>query len=148
MTKDVLVSICGTQYDDSGSQLPIEVITTGDYYFKNEKHYVMFDEVVEGTEGITKSTFKFSRDECLMKRTGATNVQMIFDTGNKTVSSYATPFGSLVIGIDTNNIDYKESEEQISIDIDYALDINYEFIADCKLRVDIRPAGSRVNLTS
>lgn len=146
MTKEVLVSICGTHINESGENDPIEVITTGDYYFKNDKHYVMFDEVLEGTDGITRSTFKFDPRECLMKRTGATNVQMIFDRDNKTVSSYMTPFGSIVIGIDTNRIDYSESEELISIDIGYALDVNYEYLADCRLRVDIRPRGSRLEL--
>ncbi|MBQ3786125.1 MAG: DUF1934 domain-containing protein [Lachnospiraceae bacterium] len=146
MTKDVMITVCGTQYDENGVAQPIEVITPGDYYFKNNKHYVIFDELIEGTGGVTRSTFKFSKDECLMKRTGAANVQMIFNTANKTVSSYLTPFGSFMIGIDTNSIDCSESEDSISVDIDYALDVNYEYLADCKLRVDIKPRGSQISL--
>ena len=53
MTKDVLLSISGLHYDVAGvteedENEPIEVITPAAYYFKNGKHYVIYDEVVEG----------------------------------------------------------------------------------------------------
>lgn len=149
MTKDVLVSISGMQYDDlGGNPEPIEVITPGDYFFRNNKHYVLFDEVVEGTSGVTKNTLKISPKEVSLNRRGATNVQMIFSSENKTVSSYATPFGNLLIGIETSDINCEESEDRISLVVDYDLDVNYEFLAECKLKVDISPRNERLSLLS
>ena len=48
MTRDVLVTISGLQVmqQESGVE-PVDLITAGDYYKKNDKHYVIFDEVME-----------------------------------------------------------------------------------------------------
>ena len=42
MTKDVLISIRGLQVlvDEEGVQEPVEVLNTGQYYFKNNQHYI------------------------------------------------------------------------------------------------------------
>lgn len=146
MTRDVLVSVTGTQFGTEGENEPIEVITTGDYYYKNNKHYVLYDEVIEGTDGVTKNTLKFSDGELSIKRSGATNVQMIFNKENKTMSNYGTPYGNLLIGVDTNQITCNESEDKISIDVDYTLDVNYEFLADCKISVNVSPREKGISL--
>ena len=55
MTKDVIVSINGLQIARQNEESePIEVITAGDYYKKNDKHYIIYDEVAEGFEGVKK----------------------------------------------------------------------------------------------
>ena len=40
MTRDVLIRISGQQAMD-GDEHNVEVIITGDYFFKNGKHYVV-----------------------------------------------------------------------------------------------------------
>lgn len=137
MTKDVMIHIKGTQYDESGGQAPIEVITRGTYYEKNNKNYVIYEEIVVDTGGSTKNTLKFSDDEVSLKRTGDSNVQMIFSPNSKTVSNYRTPFGNLAIGIDTNEIVFNENDRKMTLDVKYALDVNYEFLANCELSVII-----------
>ncbi len=53
MTKDVLLSISGLQFaaKEEEDVEPVEVITAGGYYKKNGKHYIMYDEVMEGLKG-------------------------------------------------------------------------------------------------
>ena len=46
MTKDVLVSISGAHTLDGDSD-DISVITAGSYYYKNGKHFIIYDEVVD-----------------------------------------------------------------------------------------------------
>ena len=62
MTKDVLVSISGMQMaindGESNDDEPIEVLSPGTYYYKNGKHYVFFEEVAEGLQGVTKTQIK------------------------------------------------------------------------------------------
>ena len=50
MTKDVLVSISGA-HTLNGESDDVSVITAGSYYYKNGKHYIIYDEVVDGVEG-------------------------------------------------------------------------------------------------
>ena len=58
MTKDVLVKISGLQFAEDQDNGPVEIITTGNYYKKNGKHYILYDEVQEGFDGVTKSVIK------------------------------------------------------------------------------------------
>ena len=136
MTKEVLISMSGLQFS-SDSEDAVEVITVGNYYLKNEKHYVVYDEVMEGFSGITKNTIKFSGDTVDIIKNGVTNVHMSFEVHKKDLTYYDTPFGNILIGINTNKIKVNETEDKIQLDIDYSLDINYGFVADCKIQITI-----------
>lgn len=146
MTRDVFVTISGTQFSSEMGEEPIEVISKGDYFFKNNKHYVVFEELLEGSSEITKSTLKFSEKEVSLKRSGAMSMQLLFNLQMKTMSDYRTPFGNLVIGIDTKGIACDEQEEKIDLDVAYALEVNYEYLADCRLKVSISPVGKSLGL--
>ena len=63
MTKDVLVKISGLQFAEDQDNGPVEIITTGNYYKKNGKHYILYDEVQEGFDGVTKSVIKVNETE-------------------------------------------------------------------------------------
>ena len=53
MTKDVLLSIKGLQIGENEQNDTIEVISPGDYYFRNGKHFFMYEEVMEGQKEST-----------------------------------------------------------------------------------------------
>lgn len=57
MTKDVLVSVTGTQFFGDG-QDAVEIITPGTYYLKNGKHYILYDEAIADTDIVTHNTVK------------------------------------------------------------------------------------------
>ena len=71
MTKDVLVSISGkhigivSQSDEVIEAVgtdddEIEVVTPASYYCRNGKHYIIYDEVMEGMSGSIKNKIKIS----------------------------------------------------------------------------------------
>lgn len=138
MTKDVLISIAGLQFGESQEADSVEIITPGNYYKKRNYHYVMYDEVTEGFEGVTKNLIKFDDDFVSITKRGITNVDMIFESKKKNITNYITPYGSLLVGIDASNIDINENEDEIGIKIDYSLDINYQHLAECKIDMHIR----------
>lgn len=139
MTKDVLVTISGLQImgPEEDSE-PVEVITAGDYYKKNNKHYVIYDEVTEGFDGTTKNIIKLQEDCIDITKRGITNVHMVFEKNKKNITCYQTPFGNLMLGIDAKNINIKEDEHDISVNVEYALELNYEHIADCTINMAIQ----------
>ena len=144
MTKDVLVSVNGLQIARQNEDAePIEIITAGDYYKKNDKHYIIYDEVVEGFDGTTRNIIKL-QDDCMdITKRGVTNVHMVFEKNKKNVTCYQTPFGSLILGINAKKINITEEENDTFIDVDYALELNYTHLADCKIKVAVqsREAG-------
>ena len=48
MTREVLVKVQGLQSAPGEESEAIEVIAPGEYYFRNGKHYFLYDEVMEG----------------------------------------------------------------------------------------------------
>ena len=142
MEKDVWVSVAGLQFGDNPEGEKIEIFTPGSYYKKKDKHYLLYDEVVEGSDEITKNIVRFDGDMFSISKSGFTNVEMIFEKNKRNMTNYITPYGTLLVGIDTDRIDIRESDDRINIDIDYALDINYEHLANCRIQMEIKNSVS------
>ncbi len=139
MTKEVLLTLQGLQFDQREEDADkIEMVTVGDYFKKNDRHYVVYEEITEGFEQPTKNRLKFSDHMVELTRNGLVNVHMIFQENKKNMSNYNTPFGQILVGIDTKRVSIEEKEDNIVVDVDYALDINYEFLSDCHIKIDIR----------
>ena len=77
MTKDVLISVSGLQAM-GGESDNIEVITAGNYYQKNGKHYIVYDEVMEGFDGVIKNTIKVGPDCMDVIKHGIASVHRVF----------------------------------------------------------------------
>lgn len=142
MTKEVLLTISGLQFNNQYDDGKVEVITTGNYYIKNGKHYILYDEVNEDSEEVTKSIIKVQDHVLDVTKRGYTNVHMIFEENKKNMTYYSTPFGNMLIGITSRGVDIEEKDDNISIKVDYALEINYEFLADCSIKMNVQPKES------
>lgn len=138
MTKDVFLSLKGLQMESGEEAQEMETITAADYYRKNDSHYVIYEEMTEGFKETTKNMIKF-KDSCLeVSKKGLINVHMVFEKNKKNMTSYMTPYGNILIGIDTESISLKENEDQIRLEVEYSLDANYQHLADCKIELEIR----------
>ena len=138
MTKEVMISIRGIQFEEGLDGEKIESIQKGEYYNRNDMHYILFEEIVEGMDDPGKSMIKFKEGEMHLNKKGPINVTMDFLEDKKTLTDYRTPFGSLVIGLEAKKVNFEEEEKRILLDVDYTLEVNYEPLANCKIRVDIR----------
>lgn len=147
MTKDVLISISGLHYDtmdDSDEGQPVEVVTPATYYLKNEKHYVVYDEMVEGFSGVIKNTIKISGDNLFeIRKSGIADTHMVFEKDRINMTSYATPYGDMMVGIHTKDMEVLVKDEEIKVKIQYALDVNNEPLSDCEINVHIKELKKR-----
>ena len=147
MTKDVLLTISGMHYDmtgipdEDGSEEengPIEVITPASYYFKNGKHYIVYDEVVEGMPGTIRNKIKITgNDSVEIMKSGASSSHMIFEKNRKNQTYYRTPYGQMLIGVNTKNMEVNVKDNKINVSLDYELDVNHEPLADCRIKMNI-----------
>lgn len=142
MTKDVLLKISGLQFssdnEESGEPEPVEIITPGEYYFKNGKHYIIYDEFLEGYASVTKNVLKLKEDCLEITKRGNSNAHMVFEKDKKNMTCYSTPFGSMLMGIDARSITIDESNGEINAQIEYGLDVNYEHLADCTIQLQVK----------
>lgn len=143
MTKDVILRISGLHYDASLGQdeenEPLEVITPASYYLKNGKHYIVYDEVVEGIPGTIKNKIRITGDSILeIMKSGISNTHMTFEKDKIHVTHYDTPYGEFMVGAFTRDIKVSESEKEIGVRVNYVLDINGEKAADCNIVMNIK----------
>lgn len=139
MTKEILLSLKGLQFDtEAADGEKIETITPAEYYKTKNSHYVIYEEMTEGFQEKTRNIIKFRENSLDLTKKGLVNVHMVFEENKKNMTSYGTPYGELMIGIDAKSVKLKEEDMRIVVDVDYALEINYEHFADCKIRMDIR----------
>lgn len=140
MTKDVLIRISGLQMMDQQDDA-VEVITAGDYYKKNGKHYIIYDEIMEGGEGNTRNTLKITPGTLDVRKYGAASAHMLFEQDKKNITRYATPMGEMMVGVSTSQITLEEAEDSLKVKVDYSLDINYEHVSECNITLDVCSKG-------
>lgn len=135
MTKDVLITIRGMQFEGVEDPESVEVIQRGQYYQRNGSHYLLYEEPVEGTDEIIVNRIKFNEKEVQVSKKGAINTMLSFRENEKNMTNYATPYGNLLMGLDTHRINLKINENDLQVFVEYALDVNYEFLADCEITI-------------
>lgn len=138
MTREVLIRISGLQFmDDENEADDVEMITTGDYFQKNGKHYIIYDEVMDGFEGNIRNTVKISTDVMDIRKQGVANAHMVFEQDKKKTTRYATPMGDMMVEVSTNRIHVDEQEDSLKVSVEYSLGINYQHVSDCNITMDV-----------
>mgnify|MGYP003378584831 CR=1 FL=1 len=143
MTKDVLVSISGLHMD-MNAEIPgpdaedvIEVVTPATY--------ILYDEVVEGVSGTIKNKIKISgTDSVEIMKSGLSNTHMIFEKNKKNLTYYKTPYGQMLVGLNTKDMKVDVSEETIKVLVGYELEVNHEPLAECKIHMKILSKGNKI----
>ena len=140
MKKDVLIRVRGLQMmDTEDEQEPLEIVVPGQYYYRNGSHYLRYEEMMDDTAQPTVNYIKLSPQGVEVRKQGQVNVHMVFEQGKKNMTLYSTPFGTLQMGIAATSLELKESEENLQMKADYALDMNEEHVADCYLAIQVQP---------
>ena len=143
MNKDVLIHVRGLQLmETDDEQEPIEIVVPGQYYFRNGSHYLRYEEMLEDFSEPTINYIKISPKGIEVRKKGIVNVHMVFEQGKKNMTYYTTPYGTLQMGIAATNLELTESEENLHMKADYALDMNEEHVADCYLTVQAQSKDS------
>ena len=119
----------------------IEVINVAEYDLKNGVHYIRYEEIMDGTEGITKSMVKVKPGRVEVTKRGAVQNTMIFEVGKQNESMMLVPEGQIQIGVDTKSVDVTETEDGFKIRIRYDMIMNYEPMASCDLTMRMECTG-------
>ena len=143
MNKDVLIHVRGLQLmETDDEQEPIEIVVPGQYYFRNGSHYLRYEEMLDDSAQTTVNYIKMSSEGVEIRKQGQVNVHMVFEQGKKNKTFYNTPYGTLQMEIAATGLELKESEDDIQMKVDYALDMNEEHVADCYLTVQAQSKDS------
>ena len=137
MTKDVIVSVKGLQAMVEEENDSVELISAGTYQEVDGQQIVEYEEVDEENQEITKVKLVIGDGHLEIRKSGLTQVHMIFEEQQKTTSNYLTPFGELMLGLDTVEIKKAVTEDAMVIVLQYGLEINYNHVADCNITIKV-----------
>lgn len=95
MTKEVLIHIRGVQNMGGITEQdePIELITPGEYYFRNNTHYLLYEERMEWFTEPVHNMVKVRPGMMEVRKKGLVNVHMIFEKDKKNMSLYKHRWG-------------------------------------------------------
>lgn len=137
MTRDVIVSIKGLQMMETAEEDSVELICAGVYQEQEDCQIVQYEEVDEENQEITNVMLVIGEGHIEIRKSGVTQVHMIFEEKQKTTSCYHTPFGDLMMGLDTTKIKKVVAEDAMAVVLQYGLEINYNFVADCNITIKV-----------
>lgn len=143
------MSIRGLQFADSDVRAvssdeeldSIETICPGEYYFRNNGHFILYEELIADYSEPVKNVIKLRDKEFIITKKGPVNVQMVFSEGKKTMTDYHTPYVNIMVALDTKKVDVEESGDELKITIAYELEANYQFLSECTITIHITAKG-------
>ena len=137
MEKDVIISIKGTQKYDGGEPGAVELVTAG-RLAQDEAGYTLSYQESEltGLEGTT-TTFRVAPDRITLRREGTLNSEMIFQEGQKHVSLYETPYGGLMLGVNTHRAKADLGTAGGRLSIRYALEVDSQPIGENSFEIQV-----------
>lgn len=135
MNKEVIVTISGLHSSD-GENLATKV--SGEYFLRNGTHYCVYEEQEEGFDQTTKCTIKIKDRKLEMFRQGLLRTRMIFEEGVKHMTGYQTPYGQMVLGVETKSVRVLETDDCIRVVVEYTLEADGAYLSDSKIDMTIK----------
>lgn len=140
MTSNVLITITSRHKNQKDSD-SIQAVSSGTYRYVRDKHVICYDEILEETfegEPITSSCImKITEDSLSLIRHGQIETEMHFKPDETYNGYYDTLAGSMQMCLRTSFFHITETEDTVSVRLEYSLDLNYSHVSDCCLNIDI-----------
>jgi len=136
--KKVLISIKGTPVDTVDEDEVFELLTDGEYVQKNGMYtFSYIGSSLTGEEG-TITTFDVEKERVTLKRNDGINGDMIFTENQKQHFLYNTPFGSVMMGIDTHHIVNNMADDGGDLEIRYDIEVDNISVSQNLFEINVR----------
>ncbi len=139
MTDNVIISIKGKQLYAEGGPDEMELVTAGVLRREGQDRYTISYQESEltGLEGTT-TVVQVDGGRVTLLREGNINSQMVFEEGERHLSMYETPYGSLSVGILTRRMRSTLGETGGDLEIDYAIEIDHLVAGQNLFRMNVK----------
>lgn len=143
MEKPVIISIRGVQSGIPGEEDVMELVTQGVLGGNEGDGFTLTyrESELTGLEGTT-TTFRIDKDKITLHREGTLNSEMVFQEGQKHVSLYETPYGGLMLGVDTWKARSDIGHTGGNLEIRYSLEVDNEKIGENFFQIQVKEPGT------
>lgn len=138
MNKDVIITIRGIQkaVDSPETLQETTTVSEGIYSEAGGKSFVTYTERSEDGD-LTDCRLKFDGKTMEVTRKGKPDTKLAFAPGQRTGSAYNTPYGNLLMGVDTHVYEITREEQKINLHAEYDLEINDEIVSYNEIFIEI-----------
>jgi|InofroStandDraft_1065614.scaffolds.fasta_scaffold10637_4 uncharacterized beta-barrel protein YwiB (DUF1934 family) len=143
MRKNVVISLVGVQRYDETPPDVIELVTQGQLHEEDGVLVLSYEESeLTGLEG-TRTTLRIEGERVVMLREGELNTQMIFEEGQRHLSLYETPYGTMSIGVRTWSLFVEMDSSGGELEMDYAVEVEHSIAGRNTFRIEVREVSSK-----
>jgi len=136
--KKVLISIKGLPVLSENEDEAFELMTDGEYSQKDDVSIFSYIEnPFTGQDGLL-TTFAVENDRIVLSRGDDMSSDMIFSEKQKHHFLYNTPFGSVMMGIDTHSIKKNMDDNGGNIEIRYDIEVDNIAVSRNLFKIDIK----------
>ena len=137
MEKNVIISIKGVQRLEDADPDTMELVTEGRLEQDGNSYTLSYlESELTGLEGTT-TTFRIAPDRITLRRAATLNSEMIFQEGQKHVSLYETPYGGLMLGVNTHRAKADLGTAGGRLSIRYALEVDSQPIGENSFEIQV-----------
>ena len=138
MMKDVWISISNRQSGGPVEEDTLVFDTAGHYFFDDGVGVLSYQESeLTGLEG-TRTSVMVMPNQVVVDRDGLLTGRMVFREGTRDAFPYNTPYGQMMLGIDTRKIRHNFNENGGDVEIDYVTDLAHTFVTRNKFRISVK----------
>ena len=136
--KKVMISIKGLPVFASSDDDAFELMRDGEYSQKDGiSTFSYIESTLTGQEGML-TTFDVENDRVVLRRGDGMSGDMIFSENQKHHFLYDTPFGSVMLGIDTHSITNEMSDDGGNLEIRYDIEVDNVSVSQNLFKINIR----------
>ena len=140
--KPIILFVKGEQYFDDIDPDGTELMTEGVMELTEDGMRLSYDESeLTGMEG-TRTTFEITEKRVILRRTGTTNSQMVFEEGTQHTSLYESPYGELTVDIQTSQLRHNLTERGGVMEIKYSIAVEHAVTGRNCFKIRVKPKNS------
>ncbi len=137
VTKDVHITVTGTQFDEDGHRTVTEQKVQGQYFERDGSRYLLYEERDSDTGTVTKNTIKVKESTVELSRNGYISSRMVFCPGETHRTSHVTPYGILTLDIYTESLKSVWAEKNGTLQVAYRMYAEENLLSENKLSVKV-----------
>lgn len=146
MEEKYILSVLGKQYVDGQSD-KVELKTMAAYVQKNGSRYITYKEYdAQNPDRHYRTTVKIDPNNIVtVIKGGEEHHNLVLEKGKRHKCEYITNFGSILLGVYTDNVKINLDDNGGEVEVRYSIDIQSQLASTNELFLKIEEADSNVN---
>ena len=136
--KKVMITIKGLPVFSSSEDDAFELLTDGEYLQEDGIATFSYIENTLTGYGDQMTTFNVEQDRVILRRNDGQSGDMIFSEDQKHHFLYDTPFGSVMLGIDTHSITKNMGDDGGNLEIRYDIEVDNVSVSQNLFKINIK----------